>query len=306
MMYSIERDTADTANSLPRSPNGRTLRALGNLALAAIAVPLAYSLAEPFRIVMRHYEVPMADLPAEADGLRIAHLSDLHCSAITPVSLVDRIVELTNEAAPDLVALTGDYVSRRNSYLPFTGARLWAKPVMHYAEQVAASLGRLRPPEGLVAVPGNHDHSKGRCDAIMGLLARAGIRPLVNANLRVRGLAVAGLDDLRAGRPKLDMALAGISKYEAQLVLSHNPRVLSLLADRNCLILAGHTHAGQVHLPLTSFRRIPHDMRGTALEGGWYSDDRARLFVSAGLGSVHFPMRFRCPPEIVILTLRSI
>lgn len=274
--------------------------------LAAFTVFLFEAFREPHQIVIRHYDVEMPGLPESANGLRIAHLSDLHCSAITPPGLIRKIVAKCNAEAADAVVMTGDYVSRRNSYLPLSLARLWAKPVMHYAEQMATELAALRAPLGVFAVPGNHDHSKGRFDAIAKLMNAAGVTTLLNQNTRLNGLALAGLDDLRAGRPDLDAAFEGIDADEAQLVLSHNPRMLARVADRNCLLLAGHTHAGQVHLPLTSYQRTPSDMEGSVLQSGWYRDNRARLYVSSGLGSVHFPVRYDCPPEIVVFTLRQL
>jgi predicted MPP superfamily phosphohydrolase len=275
-------------------------------AALAIGGPIAYSLLEPYRLLVRRFDVVMRDLPAAADGLRIAQLSDLHCSAITPPAMVRRAVNVCNAQQPDVIVLTGDYVSRRNSYAQITLARLWARPIMEYAAAMAEELSQLCAPLGVFAVPGNHDHSRQRFDAIEALMQQAGVTTLVNRNVRLRDeLPLIGLDDLRGGRPNVKKACEGIAPDAAQVVLSHNPRMVWSMAQRNCLLLAGHTHGGQVHLPLTDFRRRPKDMRGTEWHQGWYELERARMYVSAGVGSVHFPMRFRCPPEIVVFTLRS-
>jgi predicted MPP superfamily phosphohydrolase len=177
---------------------------------------------------------------------------------------------------------------------------------MQYAARLMDELKLLQAPEGVYAVPGNHDHSKGNFSAIEKLLKTAGIKPLVNDNVRLRGtLPLAGLDDLRAGQPRLRQALRGIEPGEPHVILSHNPRLFSLLTQRNCLVLAGHTHGGQVHLPLTDFRRRPSDMHFSPWFRGWYRQHKAQMYVSSGVGSVHFPMRFRCPPEIAVFTLRA-
>jgi uncharacterized protein len=266
---------------------------------------VAYSMVEPHLLQVRHFDVALPHLPREADGLRIGQLSDLHYSAITAGSVVRRAVELCNAEQPDLVVLTGDYVSRRNSYSHFTFARLWAQEIMVYAERMAHEIGNLRAPEGVFAVPGNHDHWEGNCSGIMGLLEAVGAQALVNRSVLLRGkLPMVGLDDLRAGRPDIKKAFDGIAPGDAQVVLSHNPRVFARLHERNCLMICGHTHGGQVHLPLTDFRRRPRDMRFSPWNDGWYRLGAAQMFVSVGLGSVHFPMRFHCPPEIVIFTLR--
>jgi predicted MPP superfamily phosphohydrolase len=283
-----------------------TLSRLGKSAALAFGAGFAYSLIEPYRLVVREFDVPMERLPPEVDGLKIAQLSDLHASAITSFDFIRRAVEVCNGLQPDVIALTGDSVSRRDSYSHFTGARLWARPVMEYAARLAEELAHLEAPDGVFAVPGNHDHSRGHCGAIMDLLETVGVKPLVNTSTRVRGvLPLAGLDDLRGGRPLLRATLREIAPEIAHVVLSHNPRLLLSVANRNCLMLAGHTHAGQVHLPLVPIRLKPSDVASTPYLGGWYRNGKARLYVNNGLGSVHFPMRFRCPPEISVFTLRS-
>lgn len=276
------------------------------VAAVAIAAPIAYSLIEPYRLLLKRFDVVMRDLPPAVEGLRIAQLSDLHCSAITPPALVRRAVEICNTQQPDIIVLTGDYVSRRNSYAHVTLARIWAKPVMEYAAAMAQEVSNLKAQMGVFAVPGNHDHSRGHFDAIESLMQQAGITTLVNRSTLVRdALPLIGLDDLRGGRPEVRTAFDGIAPEQAQIVLSHNPRMVWSMATRNCLLITGHTHGGQVHLPFTNFRRRPRDMRGTEWHQGWYELEQARMYVSSGVGSVHFPMRFRCPPEVAVFTLRS-
>ena len=273
---------------------------------AAFAGGVIYSLIEPHRLQVRRFDVALPHLPREADGLRIAHLSDLHFSAITGAAIVRRAVELCNAEKPDIVVLTGDYISRRNSYSGFTLARRWARDEMVYAEEMALCVADLRAPEGVFAVPGNHDLANDNGEAIMNLLREASAQVLINQTTHLRGvLPLIGLDDLRAGRPNIERACAQISPDEAQIFLSHNPRIFLRLAERNCFFICGHTHGGQVHLPLTNFRRRPRDMRFSPWHEGWYRWKRAQMFVSVGVGSVHFPMRYSCPPEIVVYTLKS-
>jgi hypothetical protein len=278
---------------------------LTRAALTGFAGGVAYSLVEPHRLQVRRFDVALPNLPPEVEGLRIAQLSDLHCSAITGAELVRRAVELCNAEKPDVVVMTGDYVSRHNSYSHVTLARLWARDIMVYADKMAQAIGALQAPEGVFAVPGNHDHWQGNCSAIMDFLAEAGVQILINRAVRLRQvLPLIGLDDLRAGRPDVKTACHGIASNEAQVILSHNPRIFPRVAERNCLLITGHTHGGQVHLPLTDFRRRPRDMRASPWMDGWYRWHRAQMFVSVGVGSVHFPMRFDCPPEIAIFTLK--
>ena len=149
----------------------RFLRASLMTGAAAFVGGLLYSLIEPHRLRVRRFDVAIQNLPRAADGLRIAQLSDLHFSAITGESVVRRAVELCNAEKPDVIVLTGDYISRRNSYSSFTLASHWARDVMGYAQEMARVVADLRAPEGVFAVPGNHDHWDGNCDAIMNLSA---------------------------------------------------------------------------------------------------------------------------------------
>ena len=266
---------------------------------------VAWSLVEPHLVALREHEVYLPGLPREAEGLKIVQLSDLHVSAMTGGEFLGRVVERVNALQPDVIALTGDYVSRRNSYARFTGARSWARPMAEYARRMAGELKGLCARLAVLAIPGNHDHSMGRFEAIGGLLEAVGIQTLENKSVRLAGIPFVGLDDVRAGRPLLPKAFADVERERAQVVLAHNPRLLGLLRGRNALVLAGHTHAGQIHLPGTSFRRRPGDMSGSPWFQGWYRQEGAQMYVSSGLGSVHFPARLRCPPEITLFVLRK-
>lgn len=271
------------------------------------------TLIEPRRVVVRRFEVVLPGLPMEADGLRIAQLSDLHASAIVPRDIIRRAVDACLQEAPDMIALTGDFVSRRGSYLPFVGLRQSAKPVHVYAAWACEELKRLRAPEGVFGVLGNHDHASDKGDEVSSgawletKLRESGVQILTNASARVRGLRVAGVDDWRSGAPDLQAALQDGSRDEPVLLLSHNPRVTWLLRDRNALVLAGHTHGGQVRIPGLPLQRgrLPGDVVGSLWTHGWYQLGRARLYVNAGVGMVSVPFRFNCPPEIAVFTLRA-
>lgn len=284
----------------------RFSRALWISASTAFTGGLIYSLIEPHRLQVRRFDVRLENLPRAAEGLRIVQLSDLHFSAITGPDIVQRAVELCNEENPDVVVLTGDYVSRRNSYAGFTLARFWARDIKEYAEEMAAIVADLQAREGVFAVPGNHDLANGHGADILSWLQQSGAQVLVNNAVWLRGiLPLIGVDDLRAGRPNLEKACANILPEQAQVFLSHNPRLFPRVTERNCLFIGGHTHGGQVHLPLTGFRRRPRDMRFSPWHQGWYRHGCAQMFISVGVGSVHFPMRYNCPPEIVVYTLKQ-
>ncbi len=276
----------------------RPLLALGGAALL-------YALIEPWRLDIRRFDVHLPNLPVEAENLRVLQISDLHAGAIMPRALLRRILAACRAENPDLIALTGDLVSRRDSYSRFTFARYWARPIMEYVAQVAREIGALRPPLGIWAVSGNHDLWNGSFAPVAEVLAKNGIETLRNRAVRLEnGLVVAGLDDLRAGYPDFRAAFAGIKHDEAQLILNHNPRAAMLLSARNALILSGHTHAGQVRLRGSQMRAFPVDLGRSFYLDGFYRLERAQLYVSRGAGTVHLPMRCGARPEIAVFTLK--
>jgi predicted MPP superfamily phosphohydrolase len=267
--------------------------------------PIAYAFYEPHRMEVRQVEASLPRLPSSCEGMRIAQLTDLHLSAITPPSVVRRAVAACNAQHPDAVVITGDFITRPDSYASFLFPSLWAKKPFEYLDDVLTELCNIRAPEGLWAVHGNHDGAAGELNRFDAALDQAGITVLTNSSTRLRGaLPLIGLDDLRIGRPDVQAACAGIAAEDAQIVLSHNPRMLPLLSERNALVLAGHAHGGQVRLPFVDLRRRPSDMHGSPFFDGWYQHGTARMFISAGIGCVHLPVRFRCPPEVVVLTLK--
>lgn len=267
---------------------------------------LLYALAEPFHLETRRFDVWLENLPPAAENLRVLQISDLHAGLIQPRALLRKIVAAARRENADLVALTGDLVSRHNSYSPFFLAPIFARPSLETARAVAEELQVLRPRLGIYAVPGNHD-LVGKSFAPIGAeLKKAGIQALVNRAIRLEnGLALAGLDDLRVGNPDFGAAFCGVEAAEAQIILNHNPRAAILMAHRNALILSGHTHAGQIRLPVKALQKLPVDVGASFYLNGFYDLGRAQLYVSRGAGCVHFPLRFRARPEIAVFTLKS-
>ncbi len=269
----------------------------------ALAATFAYALTEPWRVAVRRFDVELPNLPPEADGLRIAQISDIHAGLWMPLPLIRRIIKLCAAQAPDVVVLTGDVVTRRNSYIP--GARKLARTVTDYAADLARELEALQPQFGTYVVPGNHDLWDGDFGPIAEILARANVTSLLNKNVRLpNGLPLIGVDDLRAGFPNIGAATNGISPDEAQIILSHNPRLAVLFLNRNALILSGHTHGGQVALP-ARFRISPVDAGQSFYQQGWYQIGRAKLYVSSGAGTIGLPMRLGVRPEIAVFTIKA-
>lgn len=248
---------------------------------------------EPQRLVIRHEAVHLPGWPPGRDSVKVAVLSDVHAGGpyVTQARL-RAIVAACNAQKPDLVVLLGDYVHGRTVHpqLP--------------PEVMARELGALRGRHQTLAVLGNHDWWLDG-ERVRAALGAAGIRVLENEAVRVEAdppLWVAGLADLWTRRPDIPAALASVPQGAPVLLLTHNPDVFPSVPARVTLTLAGHTHGGQVDLPLLGRLVVPSRF-GPRYADGLVVEDGRMLFVTSGLSTSILPVRFRVPPEIVILTL---
>lgn len=234
-------------------------------------------------------EIHLRRLPRQLDRLRIVHLSDIHHSPFTGTEQIERAIETANNLQPDLIALTGDYVSHESAY----------------AAPCAELLGRLRARSGVYAVLGNHDHWTD-AQLITDLFRAEDIQVLVNEGkrfeLKGHSFWLAGVDDTMVGLEDLPLALAGSRADEMKLLLAHNPVILRRAARAGVdLVLSGHTHGGQVTWRSersASGRPRRRLLRGLGRQG------ETQIYVTRGLGTVVLPIRYGCPPEVSLLELR--
>jgi len=281
---------------MPPTPPGQTRREFF-LGAAAVAVGVlgpssaraSESSDDAVRVEAVTLGVPGLD-PAH-DGLRVAQLSDLHVGRRTPPGRIRAALDAANAFQPDLVVLTGDYLSHNQQ-----GVGL-----------LREALGGLAAPT--VAVLGNHDHwvdAEGATAALEGL----GYAVLRNQHtvLRLRGLpfTVVGVDDLVTRHAEPARALAG-APAGSRLVLAHAPRTAELLRDAGLplLVLSGHTHGGQVSIPILTpllARLVAHE----PYLRGYYRVGQVRLYVNRGVGNTVTTVRFNSAPEVTTATLRVV
>jgi predicted MPP superfamily phosphohydrolase len=233
---------------------------------------------------------------AEHDGLRIALLSDLHVgSPHRSLASLKETVAAANAERPDLIVILGDLVIQG-----VAGGR-FVEP-----EPIAAELAALHAPLGVISVLGNHDwwYDGPR---VRRALESNGIPVLENQNIRLtyRGQSVwlCGLADLWTRGDRLTQTLAEIPEGDPVVVLMHNPDLFPEMPARVSLTLAGHTHGGQVNLPLIGRPVVPSKF-GQRYAYGVVEEGGRRLFVTGGIGTSIIPVRFRVPPEVVVLTLK--
>lgn len=236
------------------------------------------------RIEVSEHRIGLAHLPDAFRGLRIVQLTDIHHGIYFPETALNLVVELANQLNPDIVALTGDFVTRSRNYI----------------EPVAEILSGLRATEGVYAVLGNHDFRVGAGE-IAGALSRNGIEVLRNRHVTIRRrgqkICLAGIDDYLYGA-NLPRALRGIPEGTSTVLLSHNPAIIQDASKVGVsFVLSGHTHGGQVRLPFIGcvYGRSAEQMR---FKRGRDSLRGTQIYVSRGLGTVVLPVRYGCPPEI--------
>lgn len=240
----------------------------------------------PHTITLRH-------LPPAFDGFRIVHLTDIHHSKYVSFNAVYRMIALANRQRPDLVFLTGDYVT-------------WSKK---YITPVAEALRHLKARYGVFGVLGNHDMRVGAEDVTQAL-RWAGIEMLRNASAQIQRfgqtLWVTGVDEYSYGQSDLALALKGLPPSAPRILLAHNPEIIAEATEHQVdFVAAGHTHGGQVKLPgLRSLNSLTQPTQ-EFLEG-FVSSGRTQMYISRGLGKVIVPLRVKCPAEIPVYTFKAV
>ena len=245
------------------------------------------------------------DLGLEFDRYTVVVLTDLHHAPTSEVGWLREIVHLANGVNPDVIALLGDYATsfRRMPSI----SRTWYRTAL--SAMVSVCKG-FRARDGVIAVLGNHDYYADVKD-VLAWLHTIGADVLVNrARLVHRDgcmLRIAGMDDVNVGQ--LDPRVGCEAGVELPtIVLSHHPdAVLHLATDlRVDLVLAGHTHGGQVVVPYYGAPLTMSRVCGRRSAHGWVPNDRTALYVSRGVGAqLPLPIRLNCPPEILVVRLRA-
>ncbi|MBM3473100.1 MAG: metallophosphoesterase [Armatimonadetes bacterium] len=251
------------------------------------------ALSERLRLTVTRGVFGIRDLPPDLDGLTVAHLTDLHAGPQTPMEFIREAVRLTNRLQPDVVLLTGDYVEEDGEDLA----------------ACAEQLGKLRAPLGAYAVLGNHDHEVG-AELVAEALQGAGLTVLRNASAPLgegpSRLWIVGLDDTAGYWGDFRAAFADVSAGEPVVLLSHIPDVLPKAAALDVdLVLTGHTHGGQVRIPALGAPHAPVRL-GAAFVSGSRRRGHTRMQINRGIGTTTWPIRYGCPPEIGLFTLRPI
>lgn len=268
------------------------LNRLAAVPLVGVSAVSAYArLIEPYHYLVSETDIFIRDLPLTFEGFRITQLTDIHHSRIVALDEIRRVVSLAQQTKPDMFVLTGDYTTTYRRFI----------------EPCAEALSSLQAPEGVWAVLGNHDHYTDP-ELTARALARHHITVLANANTTLRrgsdSLQLSGVDDWTWAASDWARAFNGLQDRTPTILLSHQPIVLDFAETQKVdLILSGHTHGGQIDLPLigVTARFLTRDLKYVR---GLFSRGKTQLYVSSGTGVIGLPLRLGVRPEIAVLRLQ--
>lgn len=277
---------------LPKTIRGAVWR-LAIILLTTLGLDAFWFEPSSIRSVTYPVQINGAD-SANLNGLRIAVIADLHAGApYIDEAKIQRVVTLTQTARPDIILLAGDYVAHVIGHHEIS------------TETIAADLKPLHAPLGVYAVLGNHDHWSG-APRIASALRHAGIVVLENQSTKIRrGLSVVylvGIDDRMTHHDNAAMALRNVPSGASALCLTHSPDLFPDLPTNCVLTIAGHTHGGQVNLPIFGRLIVPSKF-GQHYAAGLIHEHDKYLFVSTGIGTSFIPVRFGVPPEVTVLEI---
>jgi uncharacterized protein len=263
-----------------------------------VAVFVAYSLSESYRLEVKEYTYSSPEVPAAFDGTRIILLTDVHRAFYFSQQRIGRMVDRVNALEPDLIVLGGDYVYGSKDY----------------EASAFAELGRLRAPLGTFAVLGNHDYAHpgdgvNDPEPSLDAAAQVGIPVLDNSGVWIvqegQRLRLAGVSDLRETQPDLAPGLQGTAPGDLVILAAHEPDFAEQLQPGLVdLVLSGHTHGGQITL-FGLWAPIVDSDYGQKYRTGVVHNDGTTVVVSNGVGAIFPPLRFFAPPQIVVVTLES-
>jgi predicted MPP superfamily phosphohydrolase len=274
-------------------------QALNLASIAAVAAPAAivgYGMfVERFEFQVREVETPIAGLPPDLDGLRIVQLSDIHRGAFLSDRQLAKVVDAACEIRSHLTVVTGDLISS------------WGDPL----DSCIARLAQLKADAGVFGCMGNHERYADALDYTERAAARVGIRFLRSRAQQLRfgaaTLNLAGVDyqPMHDTRNYLRGAERLVVPGACNILLSHNPDVFPVAARQGYnLLLAGHTHGGQIQVELLDAALNPARFV-TPYVYGVYRQGGAAAYVTRGIGTIGMPARIGAPPEISVMRLRK-
>ncbi len=276
-----------------RAPSRRRIVTVGTLLalLAGLAVTLYARFVHPYRPRIRHVMIKLPRAHRQLDGTTIAFVSDIHIGPHYTRDNLAPTIRLLRKAKAELILFGGDYISESPRFL-------------EYVEEPLRDMAALSP-NGAYGILGNHDLSNRR-GRVVETMERAGITVLANDAVEItteRGsFWLVGVDDALLGKPDLQASFAKVPADAPVIAMWHEPDLAKRIEPYGpFLLLCGHTHGGQVRLPLVGPLALP--VMGREYVSGRYEIGDMPMLVSNGIGMYRPPVRLNCPPEILLVRL---
>ncbi len=271
----LEADKTDKSRKLSRR------RFIKRSLFSALGAGLVASEWETNHISVTRHKVVLPNFEHSSRPFRVVQLSDLHRSNMVSEGMIRRACDIAMAEKPDVIALTGDYVTGKSEYI--------------YSCREAMS--ELKAPLGVWGILGNHDYTENQSERIQSAMSAKGMPLLVNDSVKLdNGVYLVGIDDLSEGFPDLHKSFSAVPVNSPILTLAHNPRLVRGLEGIPTIMMSGHTHGKQINIKGFSSitgRNIPY-------VSGWFSIGKLRLYVNRGIGVIRIPLRVFSPPEVTV------
>jgi predicted MPP superfamily phosphohydrolase len=270
----------------------------GIAVVAGVAVGRTIAAYDPADVTIEQHECVLPELPRSADGMRVVLIGDLHAGPFLEPKHLAYYIECIRRQSPDLCVIVGDFITASASDF-----RDFCRPMRE-----------LTAPLGVYAVLGNHDYFNGAAPTLSRMLNDCGVVLLDDQTVALDGIELFGISDhqrqaalLAASGVERSSLMEQLGQSACPIVLVHRPFVFDALAAINprSLVLAGHTHGGQLALELGSNQHLTLTQLFSPYVRGWYHRGSAHLYVTRGLGTIGVPLRIGSPPEITTIVLRS-
>ncbi|MEO8285532.1 MAG: metallophosphoesterase [Chloroflexota bacterium] len=285
----------DKKRHLKRELFKATLLGIAGMSMSGSGLLAYATLVEPQWVEVKHVRLSLPRLHPHFDGYRIVQISDLHTGKWMPTEMLEDVVRRVNAQAPDLVVMTGDFVTYTYHEAPL---------------DIVPSMSKLRAKDGVMAILGNHDYWGNHGDDLIRAVIRdSGMIDLNNSTHTLerdgKPLHFAGVDSARERMARIDVVLKQLPEDGAAILLAHEPDFADVSAPtgRFDLQLSGHSHGGQVVIPFVGPPHLPP--LGKKYHTGRYQVGSMIQYTNRGLGVVSIPVRFCCRPEITVITLNS-
>ena len=253
-----------------------------------VASLILIGLIELTEIETNTLEIKLQNLPLWVEKESFVHISDIHFRHFSKRE--KQLLEKLKEINPDYIFITGDFID-------------WTTRNWSSLEEFLDALVKI-PKKGIYFVFGNHEHRNRRLNEFIKILDRKNIQVINNQSVFLEGVYLIGVDDPHLGFDRLNKAIENVDMKMPKILLAHSPEIFRKVNFKNVLVLAGHTHGGQINLPFISNLILPlkYDRK---YKSGFFGEDYKWLYVNKGIGWTFLPFRFNAKPEIAVIKFKN-